>query len=266
MSGTGLTARRAAVGALAAGGLAACLVFLPPPGGGPETDEAEPPGGVVGNPAYFPPRATTLTPPHPPPPRTDRVVPEPPPISGDDGSAPPCGECLNRPGALDVAETFLYHMRREYIGVRAELYADIAARLEAAGLPPPHRTWLPKLPPGLVDAPADYSMSSRVLPEVERPGETWVVWVQEGWFTGETLESYISEDGPLPPAAASWPALKWETYLLVDARTGAVDSRVMWRWGTPRMEDMHAYGDRARREAAKRAEHWIAGSSGGFDE
>ena len=31
-------------------------------------------------------------------------------------------------------------------------------------------------------------------------------------------------------------------------------------------KDMHAYGDRARREAAKRAEHWIAGSSGGFDE
>lgn len=39
-------------------------------------------------------------------------------------------------GALHVAETFLFHMRRNYIDVRAELYSDIAARLEAAGLPP----------------------------------------------------------------------------------------------------------------------------------
>ena len=173
----------------------------------------------------------------------------------------PCDGCLNEPGALDVAETFLYHMRAEYIDIRAELYSDIAARLEVAGLPPPHKTWLPKLPPGLVDAPVDYSMSSRRLPEVERPGETWVAWVQEGWFRGKTLESYISEDGPLPPAAVSWPPLKWETYLLVDARSGAVDARIMFPPGTPSRKDLHAYGDRARREAARRAEQWIAKDS-----
>ena len=173
----------------------------------------------------------------------------------------PCDRCLNEPGALEVAETFLYHMRAEYIGIRGELYSDIAARLEAAGLAPPHRTRLPKLPPGLVDAPANYSLSRRYIPEVDRPGETWVVWVQEGWYTGDSLDHLISI-GDLPAVAASWPPLKWETYLLVDARTGAVDARAMWPLGSPGFRrDMPAYGDLARREAAKRAEHWIAKGS-----
>ena len=172
----------------------------------------------------------------------------------------------SEPGALDVAETFLYHMREDYIDVRAELYADIATRNKAAGLAPPHRTAMPKLPPGLVDAPANYSMSSRDLPLVERPGETWVVWVQEGWFTGETLDSYISEDGPLPPAAVSWPPLKWENYLLVDARTGAIDTRSMWPRGTAKFRELNTYGESAHREAASRAEHWIAKSSAALQE
>ena len=251
-----LTGSRGAFGtALAVVALAAAfLVFFSPWGGGEASMEAEP--GVVKNPAYFPAREAA-----PAPPLQIVEVVAPKPQSNSGGPAPPCEACLNEPGALDVAETFLYHMREDYIDVRAELYADIAARNEAAGLRPPHRTPMPKLPAGLVDAPVNYSMSSRGLPEVERPGETWVVWVQEGWFTGETLESYISEDGPLPPAAASWPPLKWEDYLLVDARTGAVDTRSMWPIGTAKYRELNTYGERARREAANRAGHWIAKSA-----
>ena len=252
------TARAAAV--LAGAALLVALAFLPrgcaadaPAATG--TEAAPPPPGPPLDPEHTMDSAPPGAGPEPPGPQPDPTE-----------HAAPCGGCLPEAGALDVAETFLYHMRRNYIDVRAELYSDIAARLEAAGQGPPHREYLPKLPPGLVDAPADYSMSGRGLPEVERPGETWVVWVQEGWYTGESLESYISEDGPLPPAARSWPPLKWETYLLVDARTGEVDSRVMWRIGTRRYRDMDAYGDRARREAARRAEHWTAKSSATSEE
>ena len=192
--------------------------------------------------------------------------------AGEEAAATPCEGCLDEPAALDVAETFLFHMRADYIDVRAELYADIAATLEAAGLPPPHETWLPKLPPGLADAPAGYSVSNRRLPEVPGwvspdgewtagPGETWVVWVQEGWFTGWSLEHLISI-GDLPRAAASWPPLKWETYMLVDARSGAVYAAAMWPLGTPVYQDMRTYGDRAREEAAGRAAHWIDRLSG----
>ncbi len=246
-----LTPRRAALGALAAGGLAAALVvFVPPPWGWGQTVVADSPQGMVKNPAYFPSRSA------PPPLRIDRVLVEPALISGedsgDDGFAPPCEGCLNEAGALDVAETFIYHMRHEkYIGTRAELYSAIAARLEAAGLPPPHETGLPKLPPGLVDAPPDRSMSGRVLPFVERPGETWVIWVQEGWFD---TQSYI-DGGILPPAAAAWPPLRHEKYMLVDARSGEVFADDIWR--SRHRRSLGAYGDVAAQAAARRAEHWI---------
>ena len=177
--------------------------------------------------------------------------------AGEEYAAPPCDGCLNESEALDVAETFIYHMRHDkHIGSRAELYSDIAARLEAAGLPPPHETGLPKLPPGLLDAPPDRSMSGRVLPFVERPGETWVVWVQEGWFD---TQSYI-DGGILPPTAAAWPPLKHEKYMLVDARSGEVFADDIWRGRHRR--SLGTYGDVAAQAAAKRAEHWIAKRSG----
>ena len=141
---------------------------------------------------------------------------------------------------------------QKYIGLRAELYSDIAARLEAAGLPPPHETPLPKLPPGLVDAPPDRSMSGRVLPSVERPAETWVIWVQEGWFD---TQSYI-DGGILPPIGAAWPPLKHEKYMLIDARSGEVFADDIWR--SRHRRSLGAYGDVAAQAAAKRAEHWIA--------
>ena len=251
-----LTARLAALGALAAGGLAAAfLVLVPPPWGGRETVVADVSKGVAKNPAYLPSHTA------PPLLRIDRVHLEPRFIpgedSGDDGFASPCEGCLNEAGALEVAETFVYYMRHEkFIGVRAELYSAIAARLEAAGLPPPHETLLPKLPPGLVDAPPDRSMSGSVLPFVERPGETWVIWVQEGWFN---TQSYIN-GGILPAAAAAWPPLKREKYMLMDARSGDVFADDIWRGRYRR--SLGAYGDVAAQAAAKRAERWIGNGSG----
>ena len=195
-----------------------------------------------------PPRLPTIT-------RVDRTEPATgtTETAGEEYAAPPCDGCLNERGALDVAETFIFHMRHEkYIGSRAELYSDIAAMLEAAGFPPPHETGLPKLPPGLVDAPPERSMSGRVLPFVERPEETWVIWVQEGWFD---TQSYI-DGGILPPTAAAWPPLKHERYMLVDARTGEVFADDIWRGRHRR--SLGAFGDVAAQAAAKRAEHWIA--------
>ena len=159
-----------------------------------------------------------------------------------------------------MAETFLYHMRRHYIGVRAELYSDIAVRLEAEGMPPPHETLPPLLPADLVDVPAHRSLPfARALPEVERPEETWVVWVDVGWYD---LTSYI-DTGSLPPAAASWPPLKREMYMIVDARTGEVRAKYdRWLFAPGMLDpDMRAYGDHALKEAAIRAAHWLAKSS-----
>lgn len=173
--------------------------------------------------------------------------------AGEEYAVPPCDGCLNESEALNVAETFIYHMRHEkYLGSRAELYSDIAARLEAAGLPPPHETGLPKLPQGLVDAPPDRSMSGRVLPFVEIPAETWVIWVQEGWFD---TQSYI-DGGILPPIAAAWPPLKHEKFMLIDARTGEVFADDIWR--SRHRRSLGAFGDVAAQAALERAEHWIA--------
>ena len=117
----GLTPRRrAAFVALAAGGLAGMiLVFVSPWGGAEDADDASP-QGLVKNPAYFPDRAAA------PPLRIDEVDLEPALDAGDhsgaDEPAVPCVGCLPEAGAIDVAETFLYHMRQN-TGVRAELYA-----------------------------------------------------------------------------------------------------------------------------------------------
>ena len=200
----------------------------------------------------------------------DETPPEDPEPPSPLEPAPPCAGCLNEPGALDVAETFLYHMRHDYIDVRTELYSDIAARYQAAGLPPPHATLVPKFPPGLVGGPPkDCSLGLSSLPRVDSPGETWVVWVQEGWLDVEFQILYsVAPPGKtcFPPEARSWPPLKKEEPMLVDARTGRVDSRVMWMLGTRGYEEMRLYGDNAREKAAERAAHWMGKGSPAAEE
>ena len=248
----------AAAAVLAAAVLLVALAYLP--GGGVDTG---PPAAEteVALRSPRPPSAARVDPTEPASGTADEVA-------GEEYAVPPCDRCLDEAGALDVAETFLYHMRADYIDVRAVLYSDIGARLEAAGLPPPHETGLPKLPPGLVDAPADYSVSNRRLPKVGSPGETWVVWLQTGWVTKRRLDLMIGF-GQLPPVAASWPPIKLEReFLLVDGRTGAVDMAGMWGWPLllREREQIDTYGQQAFEEAATRAEHWIGKRSGDFDE
>ena len=105
-----LTPRRVALGALAAGGVAAALVVvLLPLWGWRETVVADLPQGMVEKPAHLPSGSAAS------PLRIERVGPELPSISdehpGDDGLGPPCEGCLGEAGALDVAQTFIYHMR-----------------------------------------------------------------------------------------------------------------------------------------------------------
>ena len=49
--------------------------------------------------------------------------------------------------------------------------------------------------------------------------------------------------------------------MLVDARTGKVDTRAMWPRGTRRAaEEMPAYGELAAKAALERAERWLSQS------
>ena len=174
--------------------------------------------------------------------------------TGEDGFGRPCEGCLAAAGALDVADTFLYHMRyQRYMGARAELYSTIAERLDAAGLPPPHKTFLPKLPAGLVDAPRGYSVGRNVLPKVERPSETWVIWVHMGWMDKQSSISL----GDLPATAAAWPPLIQERFMLIDARSGEVFADNIWRHGR-HDRSLGPFGDIATQAAGERADHWMS--------
>lgn len=126
----------------------------------------------------------------------------------------PCEACLDERGALEVAEVFLFYVLPSHLGVRAMLYSDIPGD--------PHEQYLPKLPNGLLDAPPDFDLGQAILlPEEADRETTWVVWVHTGWLSKVQLDEYIRA-GELPHTAWSWPPVKVERYLLVDARTGKV--------------------------------------------
>ena len=176
--------------------------------------------------------------------------------SGEDYAATPCEGCLDERAALDVAEAYLSYVKPNHLGLRLQLYSDIPGD--------PTKQRLPMLPPGLEGAPAHYSVSDMILPPVEDPEETWVVWVQVGWLNHEGLEARI-EVRDFPPIARSWPPLKFEKYILVDARTGAVKPTGIYdlRWElskTRRDHPVDVFGEMAERAAQERAEHWLGKS------
>ena len=152
-----------------------------------------------------------------------------------------------------MAATYLFHVNPNHLGLRLELYSDIPGD--------PTKQRLPKLPAGLVGAPLDYSISEMVLPAVKNPNETWVVWVQVGWLDNEGLE-YRILDGDFPPVARSWPPLKYEKFMLVDARTGTLDASgihsLAWELSKPVPDHpVFLFGDTAQRAAQERADHWF---------
>ena len=174
-------------------------------------------------------------------------------------TAAPCAGCLDEQAVLDVAGGYLFYVMPDHLGTRAERYI--------VSIPPNDEeleqildTPRPALPPGLLNAPpiSPFGMN------VQRPGspsealETWIIWIQTGWQSRSTLESLVERD-ELPEVALSWPPLKREHYLLVNARTGELTS-VEGILGhldkvDPRGMNLHVLG---REEARKRAAAWFA--------
>ena len=229
----------------------AVLLFRPP---GEEDGAAAPPP-----PAAVPERGLPGTEPEAP---ALPVVVAPEVVAEEPAAAPttaPCAGCLDERAVLDVAGGFLFHVMPDHLGVRAERYlvsippdnADLEQMLDAPQ---------PGLPPGLVDAPriSLFGMSVRRLGSPSEALETWIVWIQTGWQSYSTLESLI-ERGDLPEVARSWPPLKRERYVLVNARTGEITSvdgiRRHLERVDPRGTNLFVPG---REEARKRAAAWFA--------
>ena len=158
----------------------------------------------------------------------------------------PCRGCLSGHAALSVVETLLKGLGRKYLEIRAELVADI-------GWLTPARRYFPP-PPGLQDAPRNYKYGPSLPTRVDAQGdETWVVWYQTGWMSEEALESRIHA-GMLPASARSWPALKAQRYVLVNARTGEVDEMAVMPLYAG-LDD--ARSESAWREASEHARQWL---------
>lgn len=158
----------------------------------------------------------------------------------------PCGGCLSGNAALDVVETLLRRLEVSYLGIRAELVAEMSWLTADRRHPPP--------PVGLADAPHDYKYGPSLPMWVDaQADEIWVVWYQTAWMSRDALESRIHA-GMLPPAARSWGPLKGERYVLVNARTGDVDETAVM--------PLYVGLDESRTElawqaAGTRARHWL---------
>ena len=136
-----------------------------------------------------------------------------PPAAG--GGSASCNGCLTERAVLDVVETYLRHLDPVYLQgeIWAHPLADIAPETPGPvdGLPP--------LPPGLLEAP-EFNPMGKSIDTRRYPVETtWIVWLQTGWRSQQAIESQITL-GMLPEIARSWPPIKKETYVAVDARTG----------------------------------------------
>lgn len=253
-----MPSRKTAVAATVA--VAAVVVALLLPSG--ESDGGTPPVPVTE-------RAPLSVVPVPEPPAVD--VPEPPAADVRGAAAEPgvvvpaplCEGCLDEQGVLDVAEGLLSYIMPNHLSVRAVPYATEYP----PGANPLHGR--PLLTAGLVDAPPDFSMGKLIVGRVDAAkdeAETWIVWVQTGWLPYAKLEDYI-ERGELPEVARSWPPLKEETYVLINARTGELtglsDAVLHLRDVDPTGTNLILPGIE---EATKRAEAWFAANRTPGDE
>lgn len=128
-----------------------------------------------------------------------------------------CDGCLAERAVLDVAETYLWHLDPVYLQgeIWAHPLADIAP--ETPGLVDGQ----PKLPPGLLGAPEDSPFGMSIDTRDYPVATTWIVWVQTGWTSYQAIENEIWA-GTLPEVARSWPPIKKEVYVAVDALTGEI--------------------------------------------
>ena len=179
--------------------------------------------------------------------------------------APPppalCDACLNKKAVLDVVETYLHHLDPVYLqgGIWAHPLSDVAP--EAPGMV----AGLPRLPPGLLDAPELNPFGMTVDTRSYSVETTWIVWFQTGWVPRHVIERRIRRvektprgkvvSGDLPEVALSWPPIKEEAFVAVDSRTGEVRPDGLWV-GIHGPPAVPRHG-RALELARERADHWL---------
>ena len=210
---------------------------------------------------------------------TSRAAAVGPDVVAEQPAAPttaPCAGCLDERAVLDVAGAFLAFVMPDHLGIRAERYLvsvpddvdpdDVVSvskflrDLRLSRRPA-------ALPAGLVDAPRSNPFGISVDFHSGLAGrgwslsealETWIVWIQIGWRSYATVERLV-ERGELPEVALSWPPLKRETYIFLNARTGEITSAIGLRGHLgrvdPRRTNLFIPG---RDEARKRAAAWFA--------
>ena len=223
-----------------------------------------------------------------------------PPATEDGGSAP-CDGCLTERAVLDVVETYLRHLDPVHLqgGIWAQPLADVAPEK------PGKVHGLPKLSPGLLEAPESNPFGVAV--DTRRyPVETsWLVWLQTGWVPRQAIEQRIRrvrettigeirararspvelaaletaleelekampgtvvEDdfplrgfsGDLPEVALSWPPIKKETFVVVDARTGELRPDGIFHLTSIGVQpEPPPHHGRALELARERADHWL---------
>ena len=142
----------------------------------------------------------------------------------EEGRPALCDGCLTERAVLDVVETYLRHLDPVYL--HGEIWAHPLT--DVAPETPGSVDGLPKLPPGLLDAP-EYNPMGVSIDTRRYPVETtWIVWIQTGWVPNQGIEQRVSS-GDLPEVALSWPPIKEETFVAVDGRTGEISPDGIFR-------------------------------------
>lgn len=189
------------------------------------------------------------TPPFSPSPASVRLpAPAAPAASEDVGHPALCDGCLHERAVLDVVETYLRHLDPVLLhgGIWAHPLADVDPE-----------TPLPELPPGLLEAP-EWNPFGKIIGTRRYPVETtWIVWLQTGWRSQQTIENQITL-GRLPEVARSWPPIKKETYVAVDGRTGELFPDGIFSMTTAGLRPQHPPHYEAVLDAAReRAARWL---------
>ena len=253
--GMGMLKRRPAgsiaVGAVLAAVVAAVLILLWPEGNGPG-----PAGPTSADPAT-PPEASPFPPPSVAVVEPSRAVPpdDDPVPAVEEGRPALCDGCLTERAVLDVVDTYLRHLDPVYL--HGEIWAHPLT--DVAPETPGSVDGLPKLPPGLLDAP-EFNPMGKSIDTRRYPVETtWVVWIQTGWRSPQAIEQQIVL-GKLPEVALSWPPIKEETFVAVDGRTGEISPDGIFRltsqgvWPRP-----PAHYDAVLEATRARTARWLRG-------
>ena len=157
----------------------AALVLLWP-GGQPNAPPPSPDSPPSSVPQFSPPLAVPVPPP--------QAVPDGDDVAAvEEGRPALCDGCLHERAVLDVVETYLRHLDPVHLqgGIWAHPLAEVAP--ETPGLV----RGLPKLPPGLQDAP-EFNPFGMTVDTRGYPVETtWLVWLQTGWVPRRAIERRI---------------------------------------------------------------------------